>query len=196
MDNNNFATIYWIIGITVAVLLVIGGIFWYVLLRGPVGGSPTSTNTPTGLSGSSGTSVEATGQQGGSGASGETGLAVAGQNGSAVVVHDFTKDPQTKADPNNAGQYYLTGDTDVVAGVTPYSIFFVEANQSFNITLLKEPIKDIRIQAETELMQRLNITEAQACSLNYYVSVPAQVSEFYAGKNLGLSFCPGAVVLP
>jgi len=49
---------------------------------------------------------------------------------------------------------------------------------------------------ERDLMAKLGITEDAMCQLNYMVSVPYWVNEYYAGESLGFSFCPGATQLP
>jgi hypothetical protein len=185
---------YWILGIVAAAMLA-GGIIGFYKIFG--GQSPADSTTPldtnTGQGGNFTTDV--TQQPGTPVTQGEQGITVSTQGGGSILVKDFKNDAATKPDPNNQGQYYLSGGLDPTAASTAYSTFFVEANQSFNITLLREPIKDVRIQAETELLQKLGITQEQACALNYYVGVPAEINEIYAGKNLGFSFCNGATSL-
>lgn len=202
MDGNS-NKLYTILGIAIAVFAIGGAcLFSFAFfLSSPSGAQPASqggTQTPTGIGGNSSTIVNTGGTQtptDGSAPGQANTTSISGQGGGAMTVNDFKHDPETKADPNNAGQYYLAGGLAPAAGVTPYSIFFVDANQSFNITLLQEPIGDIRAQAESELVRRLGISKEQACLLNYYVGVPAGVNEIYAGRNLGFSFCPGATQL-
>lgn len=76
-----------------------------------------------------------------------------------------------------------------------YAISYIAQDQSFTITLLKEPIGETRRTAEEDFRKRLGISISQACSLRYVVLVPWWVSDYYSGKNLGFSFCPKATVL-
>jgi len=108
---------------------------------------------------------------------------------------DFLKASDTSADPNNSGQYFLAGTAQTPTSTKPYSILYVASDQSFTIALLEEPISDTRVAAEQALEKTLGISEAQMCSLNYNVLVPHEVNQFYSGKNLGFSFCPGATPL-
>ena len=65
------------------------------------------------------------------------------------------------------------------------------------INLLTEPIGNARKDGENYLRAILNVTSEQLCELNTVVSVNPDVSEVYSMyENLGLSFCPNAVLLP
>ncbi len=77
----------------------------------------------------------------------------------------------------------------------PYIVVYFAKDQSFNITLLAEPLGDVRKAMEADLLQRLAVSEFNACSLRYVVLVPYAISTFYSGKNLGFSFCPQATQL-
>lgn len=117
-----------------------------------------------------------------------------------VETLDFLKNPTTFMDSSNPGFYYLGYDpnkTEVsTASDTPYVIFYISDTQFFNIALTQEPVGASREAAQQYLMKQLGITEAQMCSLDYMVSTPYRVNQFYTGKSLGFSFCPGAVQLP
>jgi hypothetical protein len=123
-------------------------------------------------------------------------LAVSTRDGGSVTIKDFRASSSTVADQNNAGHYVLAGGLNPNTSTSPYSIFYVNADQSFNVTLLQEPIKLVRQQAEQFLMQELGLSQSDMCRLNYSVLVPYDVNQVYAGKNLGFSFCPGATQLP
>lgn len=92
-----------------------------------------------------------------------------------------------------------TGDTPVVPlywkGDGTFSIVYNSNNDFFGIGLLAEPLAQSRAQAETHLLQLLGLSEEEACRLNYSVFVSVSVNPVYANKNLGLSFCPGALGL-
>ncbi len=129
-------------------------------------------------------------------------IPVAGSGGAAIQMLDFLKDPTTVKDPLNPGYYYLgyhpyEGVPDPTATATPpYVIAYESDTQSFNITLLQEPIGPVREEMQQYLMAHLGITQEQMCQINYMVSVPWRVNQLYSSKNLGFSFCPGATALP
>lgn len=172
-------------------ILVIGGL-WLMTPRTPTDVPSTNTGTQTPTGGTNGsTSVTPGGDQTIPG----QGIIVGTEGGGSVQVNDFKNDSATVSDTNNPGHYYLAGGLDPTGSDVSYSIFYVESDQSFNITLLKEPIGETRIQAETELMQKLGISQSDMCRLRYWVGVPNFVNAIYSGKNLGFSFCPGATPL-
>lgn len=119
---------------------------------------------------------------------------ITGADGQPVVVNDFKEFEITREDPNNPGQYYLAGGED--NDTLPFTVLYVDANQSFTIALYEEPLSVVREQAEQVLMKLLGIPESEMCRLPYTVLVPIWVSEIYSGRNLGFSFCDGATVLP
>ncbi len=92
------------------------------------------------------------------------------------------------------GMYALT--TLENETTTSFGVIFNEADGSFAIGLESEPLGETRRQAEQYLLSLLGITDQALCSLNVYVGTTVYVNTFYAGKNLGLSFCPGSVQLP
>lgn len=77
-----------------------------------------------------------------------------------------------------------------------YHIQFFAADQSFNITLLNRDIWTAREKAEADLLQRLHLTQEEACNLKVNLAVPASVNATAFGGNYGLSFCPGSYPLP
>lgn len=115
-------------------------------------------------------------------------------NSNPMPVRDFIASTSTVPDPNNKGNYFIAGQ--ITATSSPeYSILYTESDQSFNITLLSEPLAFVRARAEQDFVQKVGIKQVQACNLRYRVGVPNYVNEFYSGKNLGFSFCPGATKL-
>ncbi len=123
--------------------------------------------------------------------------------GNVVTTKNFLIDPMTVQDPVNPGYYYLgyhakeDGVEDSTATEDPpYIILYIDADQSFTVELLHEPLGDTRKEAQDYLMTHLGITEREACVLQYSVRVPNSVNSFYAGQSLGFSFCPGATELP
>ena len=123
-------------------------------------------------------------------------------NGTSIATRDFLRDPATVGDPANPGYYYLgyhqsMDPADATATADPpYVIGYVATTHHFNIGLYREPIGQVRKEAEQYFLKALGISQEAACVLKYMVSVPEDVNVVYASQNLGFSFCPGAVKLP
>ena len=122
-----------------------------------------------------------------------------------VGVNDFIHDDVTEADPQNPGLYYLAGspgycltDGSCPGGyeTTNFNITYDSKKQFFTVALLAEPLGEIRTETEQFMLKTLGITGTELCTLNYYVGTVSALNDYYAGKNLGFSFCPNATVLP
>jgi hypothetical protein len=187
--------IYWTIGI-IFTLALLGGLYAFVKLNMPAA-TPSTQNVGTTSTGGITSNPSTVVVPGTSQPGTQTGSAfvVASQSSGSVEVQDFTKDPDTKTSPNIPGAYFLAGGLDPVETGATFSIMYVESDKSFTISLLQEPLGEVRRQAEASLLKKLNISEAAACNLLYTVLVPVRVNEYYAGKNLKFSFCPGAEAL-
>lgn len=173
------------IGIIVlgAVLIV----FYFVFAPAP------SSQTPA-ASGS--TQLPVAGQTGAQGSfAGAASFTVAGAGGNPIATLDFLHAPATNEDQKNQGLYHLNPPPGA-SGASSYDVTYEASTQYFNISLLAEPIGQTRSLMERDLMAKLGVTEDQMCQLNYMVSVPYWVNEFYSGESLGFSFCPGAIALP
>ena len=59
-----------------------------------------------------------------------------------------------------------------------------------------EPIGTVRKTAEQALKNRLGLPDAQICNLDTQVWVNPGTNDTYAGRDLGISFCPGSIKLP
>jgi hypothetical protein len=183
--------------IIVAVSLIVIGVA--VVLALLYGASPAPV--PAGQSAATDfPSASTVGQSDGTSGAGsvEGGAGTAGASGAdegLVTGLEFLQATTTIEDTSNPGLYHLdappTSDSDV-----PYDITYESATRYFNISLLAEPIGQTRLAAQTYLMEKLGIAESEMCQLDYMVSVPDWVNDFYAGYDLGFSFCPGAVALP
>jgi hypothetical protein len=184
-----------------AVIIVVA---LFVFLRSPGTPAEHATSTPSGLPVSG--SVPVTGGfTGGSGTS-TPGITVAVRGGGTpIAVRDFLKATTTTEDPQNKGTYYLAGSLGYClpdgscpsgAPADDFKVVYYAGPQSFTIALTKEPIGLARTDAEAFLEQSLGVGQDQLCALSYYVGTDVHVNAFYAGKNLGFSFCPGATALP
>ncbi len=132
-------------------------------------------------------------------------VSVPGNNGIPIEVKDFSQNGESVADAVNPGSYVLAGSVGYCledgtcphgADTDAFSIAYEGSSQSFNIALLKEPLGETREDAEDFLRDRLGISDAQLCSLNYYLGVPYFVNERFSGENLKFSFCTDATTLP
>ncbi len=123
-------------------------------------------------------------------------------HGESVEVKDFKNDPEAIKCTINRGYYNLGYHSGCllndIAGSKdpPYLIQYIDATQYFSITLQHEPLSATRQQAERYLLAHLGISPGQMCKLKFNVDVPRWVDRTYASRNLGFSFCPGAVPLP
>ncbi len=115
-----------------------------------------------------------------------------------LTVRNFFNDPRTFPDTVNQGYYqlgYFVDPTSPDAANVPFYIEFTSTTQHFIVSLQQEDIADARQQAEQFLLQHLDVTESELCSLSYTVTVPVRYNSPYTGQNLDFSFCPGAVQL-
>lgn len=166
-----------------------GLVFWFTsssnvpsdTTQTPVNGLPVSDSLPHNT-----TSGTEPGQ--------ESNLSIATVDGGTLQTKDFVADPTTVKDAANQGYYYLGYHT--ASENVPYIISYINTTQYFNIALLQEPIGQVRTQAEAYLMEHLGVSQADLCRLKYMVSVPNRVNSYFASRNLGFSFCPGATPLP
>ncbi len=98
--------------------------------------------------------------------------------------------------PQMIGQdkfYELTASE--TASSSPYVVYYFEEDRSVQVILYEQPIGKTRRFAENELLSKYYLSEQEACTLTYQVTVPFSVDEEHYGTNLGFSFCPGSVVL-
>lgn len=125
--------------------------------------------------------------------------------GSTIIVNDFIGNGVTLPDTVNPGRYLLAGNLGYcypntqpceAAPAVHYIVYFNAVTSAFTIALTGEPLGEARHSMETFLLSTLGITKEQMCNVDYSVNVTRYVSEQYTGKNLGFSFCPGAMVLP
>jgi hypothetical protein len=121
------------------------------------------------------------------------------QTAPSTARKDILQDPETKADTNNKGHYFVGNSVDPTSSAppnVPYVIEYIAATDFFSIALMQEPIGAARTQAEQYLMKHLGIAESEMCHLRYTVTTPAWVDTTYANTSLGFSFCAGATPLP
>lgn len=199
----NTKLIIWIVGVFLGVIVV--AVLWYVVFAPKATPPPPlSTGGTLPISGSirptpSTSSPSATTTQG------ESVMEITTYGGNTVLAKDFIHNGTTINDTANNGRYLLAGNLGYcisdpnqcqAAPAKNFSVYYDSAVQSFIITLTEEPLGQARNDAEQFLFATLGLTQSQMCSLNYLVGVTKYVSDQYAGKNIGFSFCPGATTLP
>lgn len=186
---------------SVILAIVAGGVFFF-LLKAPTAQRQASFSTSSTTEGeNTQNSVSATNEPQEVGGSGDLPRAtIYNRLLEETVVKDFTLNPTVVRDRNYPARYYMgegvTRDFNPTVSELPYTITFLTTDSSFTISLLQEPVKETRMQAEQYLLQTLGLKERQLCGLNYTVSTPFWVNQVYAGANLLFSFCPGATDLP
>jgi len=171
------------------ILLVLGSaiFLWlgYYLFLGQIkqdtGAVPTTPTNPFGFSVST-TSSSGT-------------LVVSGTDGASYAVPDFTKQDQPVWANESTG-YQVAGsdDGDFLIVYTAPDSFGNPAQ--FLVSLQVEPLGETRLAAEAELKNRLKLSTEDLCALDIQVWTGIEINEAYAGRDLGLSFCPDATVLP
>lgn len=128
------------------------------------------------------------GQVGGmGGGSSVPSFTVRNEEGQPVTVPDFRNTPQ----PERAGN-----DLYQVAVGQDFQIIYFPNDSYFLVSLTAEPLKDARLNAESALISALQLTADELCALSISVQTSADVNEFYAGSDLGLTFCSDYIALP
>ncbi|HEX8591506.1 MAG TPA: hypothetical protein VF696_02025 [Candidatus Paceibacterota bacterium] len=169
--------IFLIVAAIVALILVLTAFLAFRASR-QVSEVPVNTNPFGGLVGS----TTPSGTRPGS-------LSIPTQDGT-VDVPDFTREGQPSWAGPDTGYQVAGSESD------SYHILYYPEGHGFNITLLAEPLGETRRSAEAELRARLGLPDTSICKLAVTVNTVAFVSEIYAGRNLGLSFCTGSTKLP
>lgn len=128
-------------------------------------------------------------------------LSIKTTSGGVLQVKNFIEDSATVSDPQNDGYYYLGNhypfeivDEEHIEQ-PEYIIMYIAESQYFNIVLLREPLRTTRKNAEQYLLEHLGVSPEELCQIDYVVSVPHYVNQYYTGMNLGFSFCQGTVAL-
>jgi hypothetical protein len=169
----------------VATLVIIGVVIFYALTRNPV--QPTANNQSIFPTATSSNTIG--GVSYGSGV-----LKIKGINGEEYSIPDITQGK--KSDVLPAGTYYHITNNQETLGTNAEFEMQYGTDNSISIVILKESLKDSRTSAENYLRSTLKLSNSDLCSLDITIIVPAAVNTAFADENLGLSFCPNAVVLP
>src|SRR4030042_1347158 len=68
-------------------------------------------------------------------------------------------------------------------------IAYIPVDKSFLISILDNPFEDVKKEAEKAFLQKLGITQEDACLMNVNIATNIRINPSYAGKNYKLSFC-------
>lgn len=98
-----------------------------------------------------------------------------------VPVKDFYKS-SVQVDPQRKDA--------LVKRTQDYDIVYFAKDQSFLITLSRQPVKEARNQAELDLLETLGISKDEACKLKVSLKIPFDIDNNLAGKDFHLRFCP------
>lgn len=184
--------------VAVVAVLFAGGAWAYFSLRTPAPSAPAQNTAPgPDIFGGSPTANTGGGTVGQSGSPQppSSKVEIRNRDGAAISVNAFLPDENA----TSTKSVDATGPSSVVPlywhAEGLFSLTFNTSNDYFVVSLIKEPIGAARLAAETYVVQLLGITQDDACRLNYSIIVLENVNPVYAGKNLGFSFCPGALSL-
>ncbi len=111
--------------------------------------------------------------------------------GGSVMVKDFTKSSDVASSTDNFSVSYPKG-TEPGTLEAEYQIYFFPFDKSILVSILKEPIGEIRRKAADDLAARLGVSAKDLCKLVAEVDIPRGVNDFYTGMSLGFPGCPGA----
>lgn len=112
-----------------------------------------------------------------------------------ISVPDFTfGHPRVDLDKTDITLVLLSQTTDGVEEDPRYGIVF-SSDGTFTIGLFKEPLREARIAAEQRLREFVEVSDDILCDLPITVAVPDTIQPRYAGRDVGLSFCSGALSL-
>ncbi len=114
-----------------------------------------------------------------------------------MLVRDFMSDPGVwlSADETYVVVHGSPSATSTQEGV-PYEIVYFPEDKGIIVSLLEEPLGEVRRDATDKLSAKLGISNAEICFLVAQVTVPRGVNDFYLGTNLGFPGCPGATKFP
>jgi hypothetical protein len=85
--------------------------------------------------------------------------------------------------------YQMTADT------AQYDVSYDQVSGNLTITLYGEDTKKSRASAEAYILKTLPYTQDEWCGFVVTVITNEFENPTWAGRNLGLSFCPGSVAL-
>ena len=123
-------------------------------------------------------------------------LVIEAKDGKVVTVPDFTYGhPSVEVEDTGVTYIYVTQNDDQVELDSRFGIIYA-SDSSISVGLFTGPLEASRQAAEAKLREFIPLPDAILCTLNVAVRAADTIDARYAGRELGLSFCPGAVPLP
>lgn len=119
-------------------------------------------------------------------------LTVGTKNGERVPARNFLNDNSVVELGTDFYRVFEIADPDGPIGAG----YFYNDDGGFILLIEREPLSFARSILENQLQQKLQFNQFQMCQLKILVQTTRYVNENFAGRNLGLSFCPGSVTLP
>jgi hypothetical protein len=177
--------IKWLLGSLIVLLLGIGA--WLYASR-------SEQSAPSGTDGTPSLPSSTTTTDGHSTALSGPTITLVTRTGGSIAVPDFTAG-MTGYRLNTGTFYSITNNQETQGLAAQYEITY-GTDSSIAIALVKEPLSEARLAAESRLRDLLRLSDEEMCKLQVTVGVPYSTAQLFAGKNLGLSFCPGATELP
>lgn len=110
------------------------------------------------------------------------------KSGNRVPVRNFIKDLDTIPLANDFYEVRYESDEGGDVG----QIYYYSGAGNILILLDQNPLADSRVKMEEELKAMTELSEVELCDLDVVVTTDENINFEYAGKNIGLSFCPGS----
>ena len=98
--------------------------------------------------------------------------------GGETVNNVYKNSPETS---KYGDAYFVENDS--------YSISYILQGQYFQIYIQGSPFKDVRKEAEADLLKQLGVSQEEACKLDVRITTPAFANPNEAGTTYKLSFC-------
>lgn len=89
----------------------------------------------------------------------------------------------------NSPSFNPEGDRTLADVDGQYRIVYLSENQQFLLNIQGSPFEQYRQAAEQAFLQKMGISQQQACNLNVIIRTPAFVNPDQAGQDYFLSFC-------
>jgi hypothetical protein len=213
MNNSN--TIYFIIGSFILILIIWVTVVFSFRAATPSTTTGTNQNDPFGFGIiSNGPPVVGGTTQGGTqtGTQATSTMLVSSFGTVPLPVRDFLKDvdvitvhDKRASDSYSLGSFPYPYNKEGYATDTPkipealdrgYEILYFPAEKSFNVTILKEPLGEVRATAANDLAGRLGISTDEVCAVLVDVRIVGTANEIYGGRHVGFAGCKGAVKFP
>lgn len=164
--------------VVVALVLGVGVIAWVLSQAKPEPSSASQVRTATTTPRESGATV-----------------VIQTRDNKVITVPDFTYGhPSLDVEDTGMTYVYVTQNDDTTEQDARYGIAYA-SDSTIIIGLLAAPFAEARTAAESKLRVLIPVPDDILCTLKVTVAVPDTMEPRYAGKNVGLSFCPGAVPL-